>query len=187
MDFPERGSCASGLWPICRGRAVILLGAPSWRPVRLVCRGIWFHDRAQSKEKGTATRARLDIADSGAARDFLLSRLAQTYGGALARFFERRVQAKADVPDLVQDVFLRLSRMPDPAAIEKPEHFLFVTAANVLKDRARRDAVRGGGLHDEWIEGALAKFGFSARSRLGEQGSGGTPAGGAARASAAYA
>ncbi len=70
------------------------------------------------------------------------------------------MQAKADVPDLVQDVFLRLSRMPDPAAIEKPEHFLFVTASNVLKDRARREAVRGGGLHDEWIEGTLTSSDF---------------------------
>jgi RNA polymerase sigma factor (sigma-70 family) len=81
-----------------------------------------------------------------------LSRLARTYGTALARFFERRVRAKDDVPDLVQDVFVRLSRMPDPATIEKPEHFLFVTAANVLKDRARREAVRGNGLHDQLAE-----------------------------------
>lgn len=85
------------------------------------------------------------------ARDVILARLAATYGAALGRFFERRVKVPADVADLVQDVFLRLSRMPDPATIEKPEHFLFVTAANVLKDRARRDHVRGGGLHDELI------------------------------------
>ena len=65
------------------------------------------------------------------------------------------MSVKADVPDLVQDVFLRLSRMPDPAAIEKPEHFLFVTAANVLKDRARREAVRGAGLHDDILDDAL--------------------------------
>jgi RNA polymerase sigma factor (sigma-70 family) len=90
-----------------------------------------------------------------AARDALISRLIGTYSAPLGRFFERRIAAKADVPDLVQDVFLRLSRMPDPAAIEKPEHFLFVTAANVLKDRARREAVRGGGLHDELIGDAL--------------------------------
>jgi RNA polymerase sigma-70 factor (ECF subfamily) len=74
--------------------------------------------------------------------------MAISYGDALSRFFARRVREPADVPDLVQEVFLRLSRMPDPTAIEKPEHFLFVTAANVLKDRARRAAVRGGGLHD---------------------------------------
>jgi len=86
-------------------------------------------------------------------RRVLLARLARTYDRALSRFFERRVAVRADVPDLVQDVYVRLSRMPDPAAIEKPEHFLFVTAANVLKDRARRSAVRGGGLHDAIHEG----------------------------------
>jgi RNA polymerase sigma-70 factor (ECF subfamily) len=86
--------------------------------------------------------------DAGDARDAVLTRLAASYGDALGRFFARRVRAPADVPDLVQEVFLRLSRMPDPAAIEKPEHFLFVTAANVLKDGARRAAARGGGLHD---------------------------------------
>jgi RNA polymerase sigma-70 factor (ECF subfamily) len=83
-----------------------------------------------------------------ASREAALTRLAMRYGDALGRFFGRRVRDSADVPDLVQEVFLRLSRMPDPAAIEKPEHFLFVTAANVLKDRARRATVRGAGLHD---------------------------------------
>ena len=91
-----------------------------------------------------------------ATRDSALTRLVQTYDRALGRFFERRVPNRADVPDLVQEVFLRLSRMNDPQAIEKPEHFLFVTAANVLKDRARRDAVRGAGLHDELLDDGLA-------------------------------
>ena len=105
--------------------------------------------------RGPATEAQLEESDAGTSRDFILSRLAKTYGQALGRFFERRVSVKADVPDLVQDVFLRLSRMPDPAAIEKPEHFLFVTAANVLKDRARREGVRGAGLHDEILDDTL--------------------------------
>ena len=85
---------------------------------------------------------------TGRDRTAALTRLSVTYGDALGRFFARRVRNQADVPDLVQEVFLRLSRMPDPAAVAKPEHFLFVTAANVLKDRARRGAVRGQGLHD---------------------------------------
>lgn len=89
--------------------------------------------------------ARPEHSDAEHGRGPVLARLAHDYGRALTRFFERRIALKADVPDLVQDVFLRLSRIPDPAVIEKPEHFLFVTAANVLKDRARRDAVRGGG------------------------------------------
>ncbi len=82
------------------------------------------------------------------ARNRLVSDLAHRYGAALGRFFERRLPVKDDASDLVQDVFLRLSRLPDPASIEKPEHFLFVTAANVLKDRVRREQVRGSGLHD---------------------------------------
>ncbi|WP_255587118.1 RNA polymerase sigma factor [Hephaestia mangrovi] len=81
-------------------------------------------------------------------RDAALTRMATSYRDALGRYFARRVREPADVPDLVQEVFLRLSRMPNPAAVEKPEHFLFVTAANVLRDRARRAAVRSAGLHD---------------------------------------
>jgi RNA polymerase sigma-70 factor (ECF subfamily) len=92
-------------------------------------------------------RAR-SLATEAALREAVLTRMAARYGDALGRFFARRVRESAEVPDLVQEVFLRLSRMPDPAAIEKPEHFLFVTAANVLKDRARRAAARAGGLHD---------------------------------------
>ncbi len=92
-----------------------------------------------------------------ATREAALTRMAVSYRDALGRFFARRVREPADVPDLVQEVFLRLARMPDAAAVEKPEHFLFVTAANVLKDRARRAAVRGYGLHDPLVEGdALA-------------------------------
>ena len=89
-------------------------------------------------------------------RDAVLTRMATIYRDALSRFFARRVREPADVPDLVQEVFLRLSRLPDPAAVEKPEHFLFVTAANVLKDRARRAAVRGQGLHDPLTDDDLA-------------------------------
>lgn len=72
----------------------------------------------------------------------MLARLVEAYSRPLARYFARRVSARADVPDLVQDVFLRLSRMADPAAIQKPDSFVFATASNVLKDRARRAAVR---------------------------------------------
>jgi RNA polymerase sigma factor (sigma-70 family) len=86
-----------------------------------------------------------------AGRHKVLAGLVRTYDRALGRFFERRVQSKADVPDLVQEVFLRLSRMDDPNAIEKPEHFLFVTAANVLRDRARRDAAQRRAAGDEMM------------------------------------
>lgn len=88
-------------------------------------------------------------------RDGLLDDLAWRYAAPLARFFERRVRNRHDVPDLVQDVFLRLSALPDPTTINLPEHYLFMTASNVLRDKARRDAVRHADRHDEFDESAL--------------------------------
>ncbi len=81
-----------------------------------------------------------------------LDKLVRRYAKPLARFFERRVGNQQDVPDLVQDVFLRLSTLPDPLAIEKPEHYLFVTAASSLRDKARRDAVRQTEQHIDFDE-----------------------------------
>lgn len=72
------------------------------------------------------------------------------FSAPLARYFRRRVAAEVDVADLVQDVFLRLARMPDLSAIDAPDRFLFVIAANVLRDRARRAAVRETARHVEF-------------------------------------
>lgn len=88
-------------------------------------------------------------------RKGLLDDLAWRYAAPLARFFERRVRNHQDVPDLVQDVFLRLSALPDPTTIERPDHYLFVTAANVLRDKARRDTVRHADLHGEFDENLI--------------------------------
>jgi len=95
--------------------------------------------------------------DQTAMRESALTRMVRTYDRALGRFFERRVPSKSDVPDLVQEVFLRLSRMDDPNAIEKPEHFLFVTAANVLRDRARHDLAQRRAADDDVAEISLAE------------------------------
>jgi RNA polymerase sigma factor (sigma-70 family) len=90
-----------------------------------------------------------------AGRKRLLDDMAGRHAGPLTRFFERRVRNRQDVPDLVQDVFLRLSAIPDPSAIKLPEHYLFVTAASVLRDKARRDSVRHADQHDELDENLL--------------------------------
>lgn len=99
-------------------------------------------------------------------RGALLDQLARRYAGPLARFFERRVALRDDVPDLVQDVFLKLSRMPDPSVIDQPDRFLFVTAANALRDRARREAARSGALHESWDDEAHPGSDFSAQRVL---------------------
>ena len=81
-------------------------------------------------------------------RATILRTLVETYSRPLSRYFNRRVSASHDVPDLVQEVFLRLSRLADPNDIRQHDSFIFVTAANVLKDQARRNQVRGAGLSD---------------------------------------
>ena len=81
-------------------------------------------------------------------RTTILRTLVEAYSRPLSRYFNRRVSARHDVPDLVQEVFLRLSRLADPNDIRQRDSFIFVTAANVLKDQARRDQVRGAGLSD---------------------------------------
>lgn len=97
----------------------------------------------------------------GNGRDATLDRLARRYGSALSRYFERRVDRKVDVPDLVQEVFLRLSRLGDLAEIQKPEHYLFRTAASALKDRARHNAVRQAAAHQVFDETVHSGSDFS--------------------------
>lgn len=67
--------------------------------------------------------------------------LAEEYRGPLLRFFQRRVRAGEEADDLVQEVFSRLLRQ-DLAAVESLQAYVFQTAANVLRDRARRSGVR---------------------------------------------
>jgi RNA polymerase sigma factor (sigma-70 family) len=58
--------------------------------------------------------------------------------GALTRYLARAWPNPADVPDLRQDIYVRLYQS---AARERPEHpraFLFTTARNLLTDRLRR-------------------------------------------------
>lgn len=74
----------------------------------------------------------------------LLVDLSRRYRSALWGFFEKRVRERSDLEDLVQEVFARLARRSDLGAIEQIEGYLFQTAANLLRDRARRLAVRGG-------------------------------------------
>ena len=71
-----------------------------------------------------------------------LDEVAQRYYGPLLSFFRKRTRDPAEVQDLVQQVFLSLSRHPDVAAIKNPDAYIFQTAANTLRDHLRRDVVR---------------------------------------------
>lgn len=73
-------------------------------------------------------------------RQAWFNHLSQTYRVPLTRFFQRRAGSRAEAEDLAQDVFVRLLRRMDEEPINDPEAFLFRTAVNLLRDRARRDA-----------------------------------------------
>ena len=76
--------------------------------------------------------------------------LALRYRGVLKKYFEKRLRIAADVEDLVQEVFVRLAHRPDLASIERIDGYIFQVAANILRDRARREAARRVKLHDSY-------------------------------------
>jgi RNA polymerase sigma-70 factor (ECF subfamily) len=61
------------------------------------------------------------------------------------RYFQRRVATAEDAEELTQEVFVRLLRRDNINTIQNIEGFVFITAANLLKDHYRYRARRGGG------------------------------------------
>jgi RNA polymerase sigma factor (sigma-70 family) len=68
------------------------------------------------------------------------SGLASTHGPRLRRFLVPRVRNLSDIPDLVQEVFLRMLRIPNQEAIRSPEAYLFTVAQHVAQQHAMREA-----------------------------------------------
>lgn len=64
------------------------------------------------------------------------------FAPALRSYFARKTRNMNIVDDLVQDVMVRVLARRTQDQIENPEAYLFRTAANVLRDKARRDMVR---------------------------------------------
>jgi RNA polymerase sigma factor (sigma-70 family) len=70
-----------------------------------------------------------------------LDRIAARYYERLVRFLRRRSDSTEDAADLAQDTFARLSAA-DIGQIREPASFLFTTALNLLRDRARSAQAR---------------------------------------------
>jgi RNA polymerase sigma factor (sigma-70 family) len=71
-----------------------------------------------------------------------LTSLEKTYGGQLRRYLAARLRnATADVPDLAQEVYLRLLRIDNHETIRDTPAYLFTVASHVLHQyRLRRAA-----------------------------------------------
>jgi DNA-directed RNA polymerase specialized sigma24 family protein len=80
----------------------------------------------------------------------------------LRRFFERRMKASFETEDLAQEVFVRLIRQGNMNDIRHLDGYVFQIAANVLRDHARRWAVREeerfhAPLSDDLLEGGFSR------------------------------
>ena len=79
----------------------------------------------------------------------------------LRRFFEKKLRNSPDPDDLVQEVFLRLVRQGNTDNIQFLDGYVFQVAANVLRDYARRWAVRAGEADHAQLDEAELEGGFS--------------------------
>ena len=100
------------------------------------CRGLADHLAAVTTDCGC------DRAESCSHRRGVeLNRIALRYYDSLVRFLKRRSSSTEDAADLAQDTFVRLSAV-DLGQVRKPASFLFTTALNLLRDRARSSQAR---------------------------------------------
>jgi len=70
-----------------------------------------------------------------------LVRLNRRFRPALMAFFLRRIANHAEAEDLTQEVFARLVHLT-PGELNHADAYIFQIAANLLRDRGRREKVR---------------------------------------------
>ncbi|HEV2227390.1 MAG TPA: RNA polymerase sigma factor [Steroidobacteraceae bacterium] len=81
----------------------------------------------------------------------LVERLFAEHRGALQAFIRRRIRSKADVPDLAQEVYLRMLRISNQDAIRNPVLYLYTVANNLVKEHAVLERRHASGVDIEEI------------------------------------
>jgi len=69
-----------------------------------------------------------------------VANVAAKYGERLRRFLRLNLPNASDVPDLAQEVFLRLLRVRNYEEIRSPEAYLFTVASHVVQQHAQKRA-----------------------------------------------
>jgi RNA polymerase sigma factor (sigma-70 family) len=72
----------------------------------------------------------------------VVANLVASHGEQLRRFLVARVRNTADVPDIVQEVYLRMLRIPNIESIRSPEAYLFTVAQHVVQQHTLRQSAR---------------------------------------------
>lgn len=70
----------------------------------------------------------------------MVTSLITSHGSQLKRFLLARVRNVADVPDIAQEVYLRMLRIPSAESIRSPEAYLFTVAQHVLQQHQLRQS-----------------------------------------------
>jgi RNA polymerase sigma factor (sigma-70 family) len=70
----------------------------------------------------------------------LIKGLVASHGDQLRRFLLARVRNIADVPDITQEVYLRMLRVPKVESIRSPEAYLFTVAQHVVQQHTLKSA-----------------------------------------------
>ncbi len=70
----------------------------------------------------------------------LIEGLVASHGDQLRRFLLARVRNIADVPDITQEVYLRMMRVPNVESVRSPEAYLFTVAQHVVQQHTLRSA-----------------------------------------------
>jgi RNA polymerase sigma factor (sigma-70 family) len=105
----------------------------------------------------SSERPNADSAATGGGEAFLAD-LDRRYRVPLIRYFAKRIRETYDVDDLIQEVFIRLVRQAAIESVQQIDSYVFQTAANVIRDRARRQAARHHREHHELTEGDPQQF-----------------------------
>ncbi len=70
----------------------------------------------------------------------LVADLVASHGDQLRRFLLARVRNLSDVPDIIQEVYLRMLRVPHAESIRSPEAYLFTVAQHVVQQHTLKQS-----------------------------------------------
>lgn len=88
----------------------------------------------------------------------VVSAMSQRFRPALMSFFLRRLRNRSEAEDLTQDVLMRVAERGASIDASRPDAYVFQIAANLLRDRGRREKVRSayqasiGAREAGWVE-----------------------------------
>jgi DNA-directed RNA polymerase specialized sigma24 family protein len=90
----------------------------------------------------------------------LVERLFTEHAGSLQAFLVRRVRRPPIAAELAQEVYVRILRVPDMAAVRNPEAYLYTVASNLAKEyvRVERGADAALDVDDPLIQAQLAEL-----------------------------